>query len=66
MFKFSIACKVRIKKAILKIVESNKIQVVLGSLSKLKKGPKIVSTNPRIEEMKNLGNLKRFSQKSGI
>jgi len=51
---------------ILKAVENNKIQVVLGSLNKLKKGPKIVSTNPRIEEMKNLGNLKRFSQKSGI
>jgi hypothetical protein len=43
-----------------------KIQVVLGSLNRLKKGPNIVSTNPSIDEMKNLGNLKRFSQKSGI
>ena len=54
------------KKTILSIVDIIKIQVVLGFLNRLKKGPKIVNTSPRIEEMKNLGNLKRFSQKSGI
>jgi hypothetical protein len=44
----------------------SKMTVVFGLFNKLKKGPIIVKTNPRIEEKKNLGNLKIFSQKSGI
>lgn len=47
------------------IITSNN-SAVCGRLSKLKKGPIIVKSNPNVEETKNLGNLSRFSQKSTI
>jgi hypothetical protein len=40
--------------------------LVLGVLSKLKNGPMIIKIRPNRDEMKNLGNRKVFSQKSGI
>jgi len=66
LFKSNIAPNVIPRKVMLNTVARIRIQVVLGFRSKLKKGPNIISTNPSIEEMKNLGNLKRFSQKSGM
>ena len=65
-FRFSIACNIIDREVMLTIRIRIKIHVVLGCCNKLKKGPNIVNTRPSIEEIKNLGNRKRFSQKSGI
>lgn len=43
-----------------------KMILVFGCFSKFRNGPIIVSINPITEDMKNLGNRKTFSQKSGI
>jgi hypothetical protein len=43
-----------------------KTTLVFGFLSKLKNGPMIINIRPSIDEMKNLGKRKAFSQKSGI
>jgi hypothetical protein len=59
-FKVKERKRIRVTKAIIKII------VVCGRCNKFKKGPIIVKTSPIIEDIKNLGNLKVFSQKSGI
>jgi hypothetical protein len=48
------------------IINNTRINAVCGRLSKLKKGPIIVNSNPNVEETKNVGNRSRFSQKSTI
>ena len=40
--------------------------LVFGRFNKFKKGPAIVNINPTTEDIKNVGNLNKFSQKSGI
>lgn len=64
--KFSIAFSVRDKKMTVNTIIDNKINDVCGLLSRLKNGPIIVSTKPKVEEIKNLGNRKILSQKSDI
>ena len=64
--KFNIAFNVRNKKITsIKIID-NRINDVCGLLSKLKNGPIIVNTKPKVEEIKNLGNRRILSQKSDI
>ena len=64
--KFNIAFNVRNKKITsIKIID-NRINDVCGLLSKLKNGPIIVNIKPKVEEIKNLGNRKRLSQKSDM
>ena len=64
--KFSIDLKVRDKNVSRNNIATTKTTVVLGLLSRLKNGPIIVKINPRVDEMKNLGNLNILSQKSDI
>lgn len=64
--KFSIALKVKNKNASRNTTVITKINVVFGLLSRLKNGPIIVRINPKVDEMKNLGNLNTLSQKSDI
>lgn len=64
--KFSIDLKVRDKNVSRNNIAITKTTVVLGLLSRLKNGPIIVKINPRVDEMKNLGNLNILSQKSDI
>jgi hypothetical protein len=64
--KSSIDLKVNHKNVSKNITVSNRITVVFGLLSKLKNGPIIVKINPKVDEMKNLGNLSILSQKSDI
>lgn len=45
---------------------AKKIIAVCGLRNKFKDGPNIIRNNPMIEEMKNLGKRKTFSQKVGI
>ena len=66
MSKLSIALNVKDKNVTILTMTNSKMIVVWGLFNKLKKGPTIVKISPRIEEKKNLGNLKIFSQKSGI
>mgnify|MGYP006999487993 CR=1 FL=1 len=40
--------------------------VVCGRRNRFKNGPIIVNTRPNIADIKNLGNRKTFSQKSGM
>ena len=47
-------------------VMNMKMTVVCGRRNKFKNGPIIVNTRPNIADIKNLGNLSTFSQKSGI
>jgi hypothetical protein len=63
---FNIAFKVILVNPVSKIVINIKTRLVFGFLSKLKNGPMIINIRPSIEEMKNLGKRKVFSQKSGI
>ena len=42
------------------------IIAVCGLRNKFRDGPNIIRNNPMIEEMKNLGKRKTFSQKVGI
>jgi len=51
---------ITLRKRIMKII------VVFGRRNKLKKGPTIVNMRPIIVPIKNLGNLKTFSQKVGM
>lgn len=52
---------------IIKILRATKKSIaVCGLRNKFKAGPNIISNKPMIEEMKNLGNRKIFSQKVGI
>jgi hypothetical protein len=44
------------------IINNTRINAVCGRLSKLKKGPIIVNSNPNVEETKNVGNRSRCSQ----
>jgi hypothetical protein len=62
----NIACKVKTVNPIIVRKRIMKIIVVFGRRNKLKKGPTIVSIRPIIVPIKNLGNLKIFSQKVGI
>lgn len=64
--KFSIDLKVRDKNVSRNNIVITKTTVVLGLRSRLKNGPIIVKINPRVDEMKNLGNLNILSQKSDI
>ena len=64
--KFSIDLKVRDKNVSRNNIAITKTTVVLGLLSRLKNGPIIVKINPRVDEMKNLGNVNVLSQKSDI
>ncbi len=64
--KFSIDLKVKNKNVSRNITAITKINVVFGLLSRLKNGPIIVRINPKVDEMKNLGNLNILSQKSDI
>jgi hypothetical protein len=45
---------------------AKKIIAVCGLRNKFRDGPNIIRNNPMIEEMKNLGKRKTFSQKVGI
>jgi hypothetical protein len=45
---------------------AKKIIAVCGLRNKFRAGPNIIRNNPMIEEMKNLGKRKTFSQKVGI
>lgn len=62
----NIACNVRRRKINIDNIINKRIAVVCGLLSRLKKGPIIVNINPKVAEMKNLGNLSILSQKSDI
>ena len=53
------------KITIIKIID-NKINDVCGLLSRLKNGPIIVNTKPKVEDIKNLGKRKILSQKSDM
>jgi hypothetical protein len=64
--KSSIDLKVKNKNVSKDITVITKITVVFGLLSRLKNGPIIVKINPKVDEMKNLGNLNILSQKSDI
>lgn len=64
--KFNIDFKVRNKNIIINNNIIIKITAVFGLLSKLKNGPIIVRINPKVDEIKNLGNLSTLSQKSDI
>lgn len=64
--KSSIDLKVNHKNVSRNITVTTKTTVVLGLLSRLKNGPIIVKINPKVDEMKNLGNLSILSQKSDI
>jgi len=45
---------------------AKKIIAVCGLRNKFRDGPNIIRNNPMVEEMKNLGKRKTFSQKVGI
>jgi hypothetical protein len=62
----NIAFNVRRRKINIDNIINKRIAVVCGLLSRLKKGPIIVNINPKVAEMKNLGNLSILSQKSDI
>lgn len=64
--KFSIDLKVKPKNVSKQSITTTKITAVFGLLSRLKNGPIIVKINPKVDEMKNLGNLSILSQKSDI
>jgi len=64
--KFSIDFKVKNKNNSRHTIISTRINEVFGLLSRLKNGPIIVKINPKVDEMKNLGNLNILSQKSDI
>lgn len=64
--RFSIDFKVKNKNITKHTIIITKITVVFGLLSRLKNGPIIVKINPKVDEMKNLGNLNILSQKSDI
>ena len=64
--KFNIAFSVRNRKITVNSIIDNKINDVCGLLSRLKNGPMMVKINPKVEEIKNLGNRKILSQKSDI
>lgn len=55
--------EIKIKLLIVTII---KIIVVFGRRNKFKNGPIIMKISPSIEDIKNLGNRKTFSQNSGI
>jgi len=62
----NIAFNVRRRKINIDNIINKRIAVVCGLLSRLKKGPIIVNINPKVAEMKNLGNRSILSQKSDI
>ena len=64
--KLSIDFKVKNKNISRHTIITTRITVVFGLLSRLKNGPIIVKINPKVDEMKNLGNLNILSQKSDI
>ena len=64
--KSSIDLRVNQKNVSRSITITTRISVVFGLLSRLKNGPIIVKINPKVDEMKNLGNLSILSQKSDI
>lgn len=64
--KFSIDFKVKNKNTSRDTIITTRITVVFGLFSRLKNGPIIVRINPKVDEMKNLGNLNILSQKSDI
>jgi hypothetical protein len=64
--KFSIDLKVKNKNINKHTIIITRITVVFGLFSRLKNGPIIVKINPKVDEMKNLGNLNILSQKSDI
>jgi hypothetical protein len=64
--KFSIAFNVSTKNEEINTISTHNKKAVCGCLSRLKNGPIIVKINPKVDEMKNLGNLNILSQKSDI
>jgi len=64
--KFSIDLKVKNKNISRHTNIITRITVVFGLFNRLKNGTIIVKINPKVDEMKNLGNLNILSQKSDI
>ena len=62
----SIERNVIVNKTRNRINSMTKMKAVFGRFSKFKNGPSIVNKRPTTLEIKNLGNLNTFSQKSGI
>lgn len=60
------AFNVKIKNAIINITNASSKADVWGRLSRLKSGPIMVKIRPKVDEIKNLGNLSIFSQKLGM
>jgi len=64
--RFNIAFSVSHRNVTKNMINTIKIIVFFGLLSRLKNGPIMVRINPNVEDMKNRGNRNRFSQKSDI
>lgn len=66
VFKFSMAFSVNTKNTEIDTINAHSRAAVVGRLSRLRNGPMIVKISPKVDEIKNLGNLSMFSQKLGM